>query len=216
MAGADEAGRGCLAGPVVAASAGLRWHGQQSELNLSCLKDLQIRDSKKLSRQQRGEITANFLSLAGGTWSEFCTGGMAVLQGPKWQLGISVSSVDHKTIDKINILQASMLAMSESFKRQYQSDDRGIVLIDGSKATERMPGEIKEIPVVKGDTKSWLIGIASIFAKEYRDHTMAEYGRQYPDYGFEKHMGYPTTQHTSAIMDMGITPIHRRSFRLKY
>ena len=120
----------------------------------------------------------------------------------------SVSFVDADVIDEINILNATMMCMTNAVMGLKTAPD--YVIIDGN----RVPGELK-IPsdsVVKGDAKSMSIAAASILAKVSRDRLLYEYDRQYPEYGFAKHKGYGTKAHYEAINKYGILPIHRRSF----
>ena len=86
-------------------------------------------------------------------------------------------------------------------------------MIDGNKNLKQLPRNVDSFPIVKGDSKSLLIGLASIFAKEYRDQFMCSLSVKYPGYGFEKHAGYPTAMHLKAIRDLGLTPVHRKTFK---
>lgn len=124
-------------------------------------------------------------------------------------LSVRVFCVSPKQIDEINILNASLLAMYKclsSLKTQWNN-----VLIDGNKKIKQIPFE-QQNTVVKGDSKSASIAAASIVAKVVRDKIMVNYGKKYPEYGFDKHKGYPTKQHYEAIEKFGILPIHRLSF----
>jgi ribonuclease HII len=179
QAGVDEAGRGCLAGPVVAAVAVFD-HNFSNEL---------INDSKKLSESQRNllrfEIEKNALAFAVGVCSA-------------------------QEIDEINILQASVLAMHRAIAQLTLKFD--ILLIDGNYFKPFQ--NAKHQTVVGGDAKYLPIAAASILAKTYRDEIMQNLALQYPEYGWEKNMGYPTTKHREAIEKFGITPYHRRTFKL--
>lgn len=176
VAGVDEAGRGPLAGPVVAAAVILRAEDCPEGLN----------DSKKLSARRRaaleGEIKARALC---------------------WGLG--VASVEE--IDRINILWATMLAMTravEALGRDCQH-----VLVDGN----RVPGwRWPATAVVGGDAKCLSIAAASILAKEARDRMMLEAAVTHPYYGWESNKGYGSAQHLAALRTHGPTPLHRRSF----
>jgi ribonuclease HII len=184
VAGVDEAGRGPLAGPVVAGavvfphgwlSAGL--HPELRELN----------DSKQLTEIQREKyfdiITAH----------------------PDIRFGIA--TVETETIDRINILQATHQAMNLALAQLTPVPEH--VLVDGRAVkTMRFPST----PLVKGDCRSYSIAAASVLAKVTRDGLMREYDRAYPGYGFAEHKGYGTAQHLAAIASLGPCPIHRRSF----
>lgn len=120
----------------------------------------------------------------------------------------SIQFIDNNVIDEINILNATMLCMTNAVNSLENAPD--YVIIDGNKT----PDELK-IPcesVVKGDAKSMSIAAASILAKVSRDRLMYEYDRQYPEYNFAKHKGYGTKAHYEAIFEHGISPIHRKSF----
>lgn len=177
IAGIDEAGRGPLAGPVVAAACILPQGLLFENLN----------DSKQLSEEEREVLFHSITS---------CTG---LLYG----LGI----VDVETIDRINILRATHLAMQRAVASLSQKPD--YLLIDGN----QLPFfEIPSAGIVKGDAKSVSIAAASILAKVTRDRMMTELDVQWPNYGFKQHKGYGTEQHTQAIQKWGPCPIHRRSF----
>ncbi len=177
VAGVDEAGRGCLAGPVVAGAVILDEnrpiHG--------------LRDSKTLSEKKRNELFEQIREKA---------------------LAYSVGITGAAEIDRINILQASLLAMEKAVLALRKRPDR--VLIDGNSKTS-LPIEQKAI--VKGDSKCASIAAASIVAKVTRDRIMTEIEREYPGYGFSRHKGYPTKEHLSALRNLGPCPIHRKSFK---
>jgi ribonuclease HII len=178
-AGCDEAGRGCLAGPVVAAAVILPRSYRNSLLN----------DSKKLSKKNR-EILREQIIRDAVAWS--------------------VSEVSNTEIDEINILNASFLAMHRAIAAL--STRPGLLLIDGNRFN---PYEgIDHQCIVKGDGKYMSIAAASILAKTHRDALMAGLSKEYPGYGWEKNAGYPTVFHRMAIREKGITPYHRKSFRL--
>ncbi len=182
IAGSDEAGRGPLAGPVVAATVVLPDDFPFSVLN----------DSKKMNEAKRLEAEVLIKEKA---------------------LSYAVSVIDHITIDRINILQASLLGMEKSFAEVYSKMDGKIdlLLVDGNKTPSVC---IPVNAVVKGDSKVPAIMAASILAKNERDRIMRSYAKFYPGYGFEHHFGYPTKEHYEAIKKIGITPIHRLSFKL--
>jgi ribonuclease HII len=177
IAGVDEAGRGCLAGPVVAAAVIL------DNSSVSAM----INDSKQLTANRRNlaydEVIKSALS-----WSAF--------------------AVSPAEIDSINILQATMLAMSDSIGRLSLVPD--LVLIDGNKAPET---NIDCETVVKGDAKSACIAAASIIAKVTRDRIMLEMHECYDAYGFDENKGYGSQSHMEALKKHGATPIHRRTYR---
>jgi ribonuclease HII len=183
VAGIDEAGRGPLAGPVVAACAILDQNDFPSAIN----------DSKKLSKISRKKI---FFELQ-----------------KKAKFGIGV--VDEKTIDEINILQATKLAMLRAFldlQKKYQIFPQAI-LIDGNFIPFAKQDQICEmLAVVKGDQKSLSIAAASIIAKETRDEIMNQLHQEFPQFGFNKHAGYPTKFHVEKIREFGICKFHRKSF----
>ena len=178
-AGCDEAGRGCLAGPVVAAAVILPRKYRHKHLN----------DSKQLSKKKRDSLRSDIENDA-----------------LHWAVGV----VDNKEIDKINILNASYLAMQHAIDQLSQRPE--LLLIDGNRYKPH-----NEIPfecIVKGDGKFLSIAAASILAKTYRDEYMEKIGSEYPEYGWHTNAGYPTSVHREAIKLMGTTPYHRISFRL--
>lgn len=177
VAGIDEAGRGPLAGPVVAAAVILDPSRPIAGLN----------DSKKLSEAARERLAAEIREKA---------------------LAWGVAEASAQEIDRINILQATFLAMRRATEALQHAPEKA--LIDGNKVPPGLPchGEA----VVKGDGKIAAIAAASILAKTYRDALMRALGRDYPQYGFEKHMGYPTPAHFAALEAHGPCPAHRRSF----
>ncbi len=180
ICGVDEAGRGPLAGPVVAAAVIL----PIDQFPLEKLKD-----SKALSEKDR-----RFLS------------GL-IKEKAYWCIG----EASPEEIDSLNILRASLLAMKRALEGLPFPPDR--VLIDGLFVPE-VPLFCKA--VVRGDRTVPEIMAASILAKTYRDDLMIQWGRVYPQYGFERHKGYPTKAHREALKKWGPSPIHRKSFRLMY
>lgn len=181
VAGLDEVGRGPLAGPVLAAAVIF-------EKDFKFPK-LIVRDSKKLSGEQREkayEILINHPQV-------------------KWGIG----SVSEKIIDKINILEATKLAMLlaiEDLKIKPQ-----FLLLDGS---FKIDSQISQKSVVEGDFKIFSCAAASIIAKVTRDRIMTGYDKKYPQYGFAKHKGYGTALHIKKIKEFGLCKIHRRSFSI--
>lgn len=181
ICGIDEAGRGPLAGPVVAACAILDQNDFPAKIN----------DSKKLSKKLRKEI---FFQLK-----------------EKARFGIGV--VDERIIDEINILQAAKLAMRlafEDLQKKYKITPE-IILVDGNFAPFAQKN-LQIFPIVKGDQKSLSIAAASILAKETRDEIMDEIHQLFPQFGFNKHAGYPTKFHVGQIKKFGICLHHRKSF----
>lgn len=122
-------------------------------------------------------------------------------------LAWSISRAEIEEIDKINILQASLLAMKRAVESLSHFPD--LALIDGNKLPEL---NCQMEAIIKGDSKEACISAASIIAKVARDNEMVEMDKLYPGYGFAKHKGYPTKQHREAIQELGICPIHRRSY----
>jgi len=177
VAGVDEAGRGPLAGPVVAAAVILPDGFDVPGVN----------DSKKLTPRKRerlfGEIRRQALATAVGI--------------------ASPAQIDHD-----NILQASLTAMAQAVARL--STQPAYLLIDGIFTT---PAPFPQEALKKGDSLSISIAAASIIAKVTRDRMMVDYDREYPQYGFAGHKGYPTKAHKEAIRRCGVSPIHRRTFR---
>lgn len=178
-AGCDEAGRGPLAGPVVASAVILPENYSNPFLN----------DSKKLTKKvlERLEIEIKRDALA-------------------WE----VIEVSHTEIDEINILNASFIAMHRAVDKLKIKPE--LLLIDGNRF-KPYTGITHEC-IIKGDGKYMSIAAASILAKTHRDRFMAHVAEQYPGYGWESNAGYPTKKHRDAIRQLGITPLHRMSFRL--
>jgi len=179
VAGIDEAGRGPLAGPVVAAVVLL---GMNQII-------IGVRDSKELSPSQRC-VAANRIRQEALEWS--------------------VGEASREEIDELNILQATLLAMRRAFFGLTRAPAR--VEVDGNRAPS-LPGFAGAIEtVVGGDRLRQAIAAASILAKVHRDAVMERLHLSYPGYGFDRHKGYPTSQHRSALMALGPCPAHRRSF----
>ena len=176
IAGVDEAGRGPLAGPVVAASVIF-----SQDMFIKGVKD-----SKQLSEKERETLLPQIMESA---------------------VAYSVSVISHSKIDEINILQASILAMFTSVSRLSVVPD--LVLADGNRKFEFIK---PVIPVVKGDSKSFSIGAASIIAKVARDRIMKRLDPKFPEYLWKKNKGYPTREHINAVKLYGPTPLHRKTF----
>jgi ribonuclease HII len=176
IAGVDEAGRGPLAGPVVAAAVivepGFYIPG--------------VDDSKKLTPATRNALFEDIM---------------------RGSVSVGVGIVDHETIDRVNILNATLEAMGiavASLKKRPE-----FLLIDGNRFRG---GGIPFSTIVDGDALCFSVAAASIIAKVTRDRIMVEYDTEYPQYGFARHKGYGTRQHRSAILEHGVCPIHRKSF----
>lgn len=179
-AGLDEAGRGCLAGPVVAAAVILPKKYKHKFLN----------DSKQLTKLQREALRKEI---------------------EKDAIEYAVALVDHKTIDQINILNASFLAMHQALDQLKCVPE--LLLIDGNRFKQYK--NIRHECIVEGDAKYLSIAAASILAKTYRDQLMINLSQEYPNYGWNTNAGYATQQHRDAIMEYGYSPYHRLSFNLK-
>ena len=177
IAGIDEAGRGPLAGPVVVAAV---------ILGKNWNTDFELNDSKQLPSKKRQEL-----------FDLICAESSA----------FKIVSVSPQEIDRLNILQATMVGMQRCSDEINPSPD--YLLVDGN----RYPvTKIQGQAVVKGDCLSKSIAAASILAKVTRDRKMVEFGKEYPQWGFERHKGYPTSEHREAIAEYGLSPIHRLSF----
>ena len=177
----DEAGRGPLAGPVVAACVVI----DQGFVLSDELKD--VKDSKKLSEKKR-EALFDIIN------SEFS------------QVGVGVC--DHKTVDRINILQASFLAMKKAIGALRKKPE--MIILDGKFPIPNL--SLRQEPIIKGDARIFSIAAASIIAKVTRDRLMRKYHEAHPLYGFDKHKGYGTKQHMESLKKHGPCAIHRQSF----
>jgi len=145
-----------------------------------------VDDSKKLDRETRERLSAVIRREA---------------------ICFAIGAVDPEEIDRINIYHAGLLSMCRAIEGLRTTPDH--VLVDARKL-EAVP--IPQTPIIHGDAESFTIAAASIVAKVYRDDLMRELDREYPGYGLAKHKGYPVRQHQDALMELGVTPIHRRSF----
>lgn len=182
--GTDEAGRGPGAGPVYAAAVCFK--------NYDGLYDIlyKLNDSKKLNEKTREEL-------------------FPLIK----QYGIySINKVEVETIEKINILNASLYAMEQSVTEVIKqlNSDNVLILVDGNKKIKNLKYNQKTI--IKGDSKSAAIAAASILSKVSRDNFMYELDKKYPDYNFKKNKGYLTKEHIEALKSKGITKEHRKSF----
>ncbi|MCX6268368.1 MAG: ribonuclease HII [Bacteroidetes bacterium] len=178
-AGCDEAGRGCLAGPVFAAAVILPRD----------FRDEILTDSKQLSEKQRDRLRS-IIEINAIAWA--------------------VASLDAETIDEINILSASILAMHLAVGRLKFEPQ--LLLIDGNRF-KPFPG-IPHQCIVKGDEKYLSIAAASVLAKTHRDDFMKQLHEKHPIYGWKNNKGYPSKNHREMIAEHGITPYHRKTFRM--
>ncbi len=193
--GIDEAGRGPLAGPVVAVAVTIK---KEKENDFAFLKiekgnKTSFRDSKKYSPLRREKIYEN------------------LRENPCVFWGLGVAS--EKEIDKMNILQATKLAMERALKKTSKKirESGGVVIVDGNIPIETT---LRQRCVVRGDESFIECALASIIAKTERDRLMIEYHKKYPRFGFDKHKGYGTKEHRKALLRYGPSPIHRRSFKI--
>ena len=177
IAGVDEAGRGPLAGPVVAAAV----------IFPARIDIVGLDDSKKLSPKKREDLFPKIQAEA---------------------VAYGVAIVNREVIDKINILQASLLAMKQAVEQLQTVPD--LLLIDGN---QKIDSTLDQWAVVKGDSKSLSIAAASVLAKVTRDRVMKDYHKLYPQYEFHRHKGYGTKLHRTLIEEHGPCPIHRNTFK---
>jgi ribonuclease HII len=184
VAGVDEAGRGPLAGPVVAAAVVLPCGWSETGLD-GRLRGLN--DSKQLTEAQREDYYSVLTSHP--------------------EIRFAVVGVEVEVIDRINILQATHRAMNQALA-QLQPPPEHVLVDGGPVKSMRFP----HTALVKGDARSYSIAGASVLAKVTRDRLMRELDRLYPGYGFAEHKGYGTPKHLAAIQGLGPCPIHRRSF----
>lgn len=182
IGGCDEVGRGPLAGPVVAACAVFDFSNPWTMGELAL-----VRDSKQLSAKQRVKLFSLIKERA---------------------VAVAIGVVNNKIIDKINILQASLLAMRHSIDKLTIKPD--FVLVDGKFSIPKLA--VPQTAVINGDSLIWSVAAASIIAKVSRDWLMAEYDKQYPGYGLSQHKGYGTRLHLERLQALGPSPIHRLSF----
>ena len=185
VAGIDEAGRGPLAGPVVAAAVILPPGYEQGD---TLLQGVAINDSKKLSPRQRGKLYETIARDA---------------------VSVGIGVVEAPEIDAVNILQATLAAMKEAVLALSVPPD--YLLIDG---LNRIDLDTPQETIISGDSRSLSIAAASIVAKVSRDRLMEMYHRQFPQYNFLRNKGYGTREHREAILKYGRSKIHRRSFRV--
>jgi ribonuclease HII len=177
-AGCDEAGRGCLAGPVFASAVILAKDYRNPLLN----------DSKKLTASQREKLR-----------------GMIEKDSISW----AVAAIDNETIDQINILNASILAMHQALDKLNLKPQ--LILVDGNRFHQYR--KIRHQCIIKGDGIYQSIAAASVLAKTHRDEFMLELDARFPEYGWKSNKGYPTLSHRAALRNYGPTIFHRRSFK---
>jgi ribonuclease HII len=183
--GVDEVGRGCIAGPVVAAAVALDYVALAAQSPKHLAK---IRDSKTLSAKQREEVISLIHDIS---------------------LDHAVGVASEREIESVGILNATFLAMNRALA-QIVKVSPGIVLVDGNQKIKGL--DMRQQTVVKGDSLCWSIAAASIVAKEFRDQHMRHAATGYPHWGFDRHVGYGTSDHIAAIHLHGVTPLHRRNF----
>lgn len=192
-AGCDEAGRGPLAGSVFAAAVVLDSDIITNQLHTHWLE--MLNDSKQLTENERIFLRPNI---------------------ERYATAWAVVEVTAEEIDRINILNASIIGMQRALEKLPITPQH--IIVDGNKWKPYIPkGEVMEIPartVVKGDGKYLSIAAASVLAKTYRDEYMLRLHEQYPQYHWNTNMGYPTKAHYEAIRKYGITPYHRKTFKL--
>lgn len=187
VAGVDEVGMGPLAGPVVAAAVIFPPH-QECDFPIPSSWPQGVRDSKTLTLKARERLDQEIRGVA---------------------LGVGIGQVEVEEIDRINIYQAGRKAMRRALENLSVSPDH--VLVDG----RSLPNfSCPCSAFIKGDREVYSIAAASIIAKVYRDRMMVDLDQQYPGYGFARHRGYGTVAHREALRRLGVTPVHRRSFRL--
>jgi len=183
VGGVDEAGRGPLAGPVVAACVVVDANFQINHPDLEL-----VADSKKLTPKNRERLFSIIKEKA---------------------LAVEIGVVNNGTIDKINILQASFLAMRRAISKLPLAPD--YIILDGGFRIPKL--KTPQSAIIKGDATVWSIAAASIIAKVSRDWMMKEIDKQYPEYLFAKHKGYGTKDHLESLKKYGPCPVHRFSFR---
>jgi len=185
LVGVDEAGRGPLAGPVVACALSFQL-GQKKKLF-----KIEIKDSKQLSCQRREEIFRILKKHPSVVWG--------------------IGKVSERVIDKINIFEATKLAMERAVKNLEKKIAKPIsfLLIDGNFGINL---SVSQKSIIRGDERVFLIKLASIVAKVKRDRIMVNYHRKYPDYYFNKHKGYGTKLHLRMLKKFGPSKIHRKTF----
>ncbi|PIR72560.1 MAG: ribonuclease HII [Candidatus Nealsonbacteria bacterium CG10_big_fil_rev_8_21_14_0_10_36_24] len=189
VVGLDEAGRGPLAGPVVAAAVMIKIQNSKFKI-----QNCGVNDSKKLTPKKREKL-------------------YKLLENCPF-IGWGIGRVSEKVIDKINILEATKLAMIKAvrnLKVKSQKSKIKFLIIDGN---FRINLDIPQKSIIKADEKVFSVAAASILAKVTRDRIMTKYHKKYPQYGFTQHKGYPTNLHRKLLKKYGFCKIHRKSFRV--
>lgn len=209
IAGVDEVGRGPLAGPVVSCACVFNDDFKKIKKSIKVLESLGVTDSKKLTTLKRKKILGE-LGLDVSKLKFSCPNSFKVGDA---HFEFSISEMSSQKIDEINILQASLLSMSDALNDLKVIETNCLIWIDGNKVPAELKKHKNKEALVKGDSRSLLIALASIIAKEKRDVLMESLSEEYPGYGFEKHAGYPTKSHKEAIKKLGVTPIHRKTFK---
>lgn len=211
IAGCDEVGRGPLAGPVVAACVSIeikQFDEKEVKSLLRKWKKLGITDSKQLSSDDRLEILKQFsMTSLHADLVHTCEHSNNI------KIKILIKEIPASVIDEINILQASLECMKRAMLESCPVHLPGTILIDGNKKIKHEDGKHQLEAIIEGDSKSLLIGLASIAAKEYRDQLMKNLSSKYPGYGWEHNAGYPTKMHIEAITLLGVTELHRLTFK---
>ena len=189
VVGCDEVGRGALAGPIVAAA--VIWNAECKTMNAELLE---VRDSKLLAPAKREELAFHIKHHA---------------------VAWSIANVSPQVIDKINIHQANMLALYRAVEGVHKKlksfyKNKTYTLVDGRFTIPQLRSA--QQAVVDGDAKVFSIAAASILAKVHRDRIMMKQDKKFPGYSFSSHKGYGTVVHRGAIVEWGLTPIHRKTF----
>lgn len=199
LIGCDEVGRGPIAGPVNACAVRI-----ESSKLVDELLAINVTDSKKLTEKKRKKI----LKLLGIDIDKLELNRVYKINYAGEKIGFCIAEHSPEEIDNMNILKASLSAMKNASEKLINTGDK--ILVDGNKI---FSSETVIEAVVKGDSKSTAIGLASIIAKVFRDEKMKEYDRKFPGYGLANHAGYPTKEHKFAVEKLGPTPIHRKTFK---
>jgi len=187
--GIDEAGRGPLAGPVFAGAVVVNF---SNHLTIKALGHLGVRDSKKLTPKKREELYKILISHSKIEWA--------------------VGRASEKVVDRINILEATKLAMKRAVKNLEKKLGKkaDFLILDGR---IKLDLDISQKSIIKGDNKVFSCAAASIIAKVRRDRLMKKHDKKYPQYGFISHKGYGTKKHMTALTGFGPCKIHRKSFK---
>lgn len=189
IVGLDEAGRGPLAGPVTVCAVSLKKNLISKIYNLKFI----LKDSKKLTSKKRKEIYK------------------LLINNPA--IETATAKVSEKVIDRINILEATKLAMKRAVEKLKTKNKRlkvDFLILDGN---FKINSDIPQKSIIKGDEKVFSCAAASIIAKVKRDNIMKEYHKRYPQYGFDRHKGYPTEFHRKMLKKYGPCKIHRKTFK---